>query len=360
MARILLFIFILISVIYDAVRGQTSLNPDISAVGDIRLFSHNDSLRLDESEEINLMTPEMELVIAGYLNPYARADAVIGWHEGANAEVEEIYVTIQRGLPLGMNLRAGKYLLEFGRLNPVHPHAYSFIYRPLPHSEFFGDEGLRDMAIRISFLLSTGEIYTELMAAVVKGDLFEVHEHERENEADTALEAETGDKANPGFFGRLTASIPVSEYSELALGSSFATGTYDPHENLRAYLGGVDVKFKWKPGRNQSLTIEAEGIWSQRKNDDLNKIDAYGGYGYIDYRFRQKYNLGGIFEYAQNKRDSESDTWQVGGFVGFAPVEETSLLRLVGNWTKPSDRDSYWSLTLQLVFSLGPHQPHNF
>ncbi len=360
MARTLLFIFILISVINGAVRGQTSLNPDLSVVGDIRLFSHNDSLRLDESEEFNLSTPEMELVIAGYLNPYARADAVIAWHEGANAEVEEIYATILRGLPLGMNLRAGKYLLEFGRLNPVHPHAHSFIYRPLPHAEFFGDEGLRDMAVRISFLLPTGKIYTELMGAILKGDLFEVHEHEHENEADTALEEEAGDKANPGFFGRLTASIPVSKYSELALGGSFVSGIYDPHENLRAYLGGVDIKFKWKPDRNRSLTVEAEGLLSHRKIEDRNTIDACGGYGYIDYRFRQKYNLGGIIEYAQNKLDSESDTWRIAGFVGFAPVEETSLLRFVGNWTKPSDRDGYWSLTLQLVFSLGPHQPHNF
>ncbi len=358
MARMLLFIFILISAINGAVRGQTSLNPDLSVVGDIRLFSHNDSLRSDESGEFNLSAPEMELVIAGYLNPYARADAVIAWHEGANAEVEEIYATILRGLPLGMNLRAGKYLLEFGRLNSVHPHAYSFIYQPLPHTEYFGEEGLRDMAIRASFVLPTGKVYTELMGAVLKGDLFEIHEHE--HEADTSLEEETGDKVNPGFFGRLTASIPVSEYSELALGGSVVTGIYDPHENLRAFLFGADIKFKWKPNRNQSLTIEAEGLLSNRKTEEFDTVRAYGGYGYIDYRFRQKYNLGGIIEYAQNKLDSEFDTWRVAGFVGFAPVEETSLLRFVGNWTKPSDRKGYWSLTMQLVFSLGPHQPHNF
>ncbi|MEP0827817.1 MAG: hypothetical protein HRF51_04780 [bacterium] len=356
MARTLLFLFTIFSLLVGIIRAQTSLNPDLSVVGDIRLFSHNDSLRLKESEEFNLSTPEMEMVIAGYLNPYARADAVIGWHEGADAEVEEFYATMLRGLPLGINLRVGKYLLQFGRLNPVHPHAYTFIYRPLPHTEFFGDEGLRDMAVRISFLLPTGKIYTELMGSVLKGDLFEVHEPE----ADTTYEEEIGEKVNPGFFGRLTVSIPVSEYSELALGSSFATGIYDSHENLRAYLGGVDMKFKWKPDRNRSLTIEAEGLLSHRRKEDRNAVDAYGGYGYIDFRLRQKYNLGGIFEYAQNKLESDSDTWRVGGFLGFSPIEETSLLRFVGNWTKPSDRDGYWSLTLQLVFSLGPHQPHNF
>mgnify|MGYP005832088109 CR=1 FL=1 len=358
MARTLLFLVIIYFIFVRPLPAQTTLNPDLSVVGDFRLYTHNDSLRPDEKKEFNLQPPEMELVAAGYLNPYARADAVIGWHEESNAEVEELYATILRGLPLGLNLRAGKYLLEFGRLNPVHPHAYSFMYRPLAHTEFFGDEGLRDMAIRASFLLPTGKVYTELMGAVLKGDLFEIHEHE--HESDTLLEEDTGDKVNPGFFGRLTSSIPVSEYSELALGGSFVTGIYDPHENLRAFLFGADMKFKWKPNRNQSLTIEVEGLLSHRKTEEFDTVKAYGGYGYIDYRFRQKYNLGGIFEYAQNKLDSEFDTWRVAGFVGFAPIEETSLLRFVGNWTKPSDRKGYWSLTLQLVFSLGPHQPHNF
>ena len=58
--------------------AQTSLNPDISVVGDFRAYSHNDESRGDESETVNLADPSMELVAAGYLNPYARADVVVG------------------------------------------------------------------------------------------------------------------------------------------------------------------------------------------------------------------------------------------------------------------------------------------
>ncbi|MBK7092555.1 MAG: hypothetical protein IPH59_12695 [bacterium] len=104
--------------------GQTTLNPDLSVVGDIRTFTHNDKSRPSEESEFNLTSPDMEIVVAGYLNPYSRADLVLAWEGGEKAEIEELYATILRGLPLGMNLRAGKYRLEFGRLNPVHPHAY--------------------------------------------------------------------------------------------------------------------------------------------------------------------------------------------------------------------------------------------
>ena len=106
----------------------------------------------------------------------------------------------------------------------------------------------------------------------------------------------------------------------------------------------------------------------QAEGDDLT---SYGGYGYLDYRFLQKYNVGGIFEYVRQKEAHEhaeetepviyrADTWRAGIFAGFAPVEETSLVRLAGHWTKPDERDGFWELTLQFVISLGPHKPHNF
>jgi hypothetical protein len=70
--------------------AQTTLNPDISAVGDFRMLGHNDATQPAQKDEINLADPVLELNIGGYLNPYARADAVVAWHEGHNAAVEEL------------------------------------------------------------------------------------------------------------------------------------------------------------------------------------------------------------------------------------------------------------------------------
>jgi hypothetical protein len=352
----------------SSVFAQTTLNPDISAVGEMFTFTHDDENRPNEKEKLNLSSPELELVVGGYLNPYARADAVIAWHEGTNAEIEEFYATILRGLPLNLNLRAGKYLLEFGRLNPVHPHAWSFSKRPLVHEHFFSEEGINDVAIRASFLLPTGNAYTELMAAVLKGDVLAGHHHE-----EVVSDEHESEPVHPGFFGRITSSLAVSDGAELALGTSVINSVFDAEEPeaLRAWLVGLDAKYKYKPSSYSTLLIEAEGITridDQPDTDD--KIKSHGFYGYVDYRFAKKYNLGAIFEWAKHKslvEDTllgdfveEEETNRYGLFAGFAPIEETTLVRLIGHWTEPKNEDGFWELGLQFVFSLGPHKAHNF
>jgi hypothetical protein len=371
--------------LFAASYAQTTTNPDLSVVGNSSIFSHNDSTRTSEKEKLNVADPEIEIMVSGYLNPYARADAVVAWHAGASAEVEEVYATVLRGLPLNTNLRVGKYLLEFGRLNPVHEHAWSFVQRPIPHVQFFGDEGLNDVAVRASFSIPTGGAFTEVMAALLKGDALLGHSHEAEEEH---VEDESVSSTSPGVFGRVTSSFATSEHAELAVGASAVYGVYGAHHhdeeeetegqeelehsvsNPKAVVVGVDVKYKCKPNRYASLQVEAEGLVRREEQHDGDHLNSFGGYGYIDYRFRQKYNAGMIGEYVRRRSlieaeegvhsIAESDTWRVGVFAGFAPMEETSLVRLVTHWTKPEEGDGFWELMLQMVFSLGPHQPHNF
>ncbi len=380
-------LFLLASVwlyLAGAAPAQTTLNPDISLIGDVKVYGHNDSTRADETEHVTLADPEMELFISGYLNPYASATATIAWHPGADAEIEEIFATFHRGLPLNANIRAGKYRLEFGRLNPTHPHAYSFIKMPIAHEALLGAEGLNDMAIRSAFLLPTGAAYTELMGAILKGDALQGHSHSDDEESGEGHEHGSDERVDPGFLGRLTTSVAPGESTELAIGATVVNSAYgfaehdhadsveseEPPEELRAWLVGGDIKYKWKPSRYTSLQIEAEALLRREKQHEGDDLSSYGGYAYLDYRFRQRYNLGTIVEWLRQKHAHEHeegeievydmDTWRLGVFAGFAPVEETSLLRLAGHWTEPEEGDGFWEVTLQLVFSLGPHQPHTF
>jgi hypothetical protein len=341
--------------------AQTTINPDISVIGDFQFHFHNDSSRPVDKEKLVFHPAEMEAMFSGYLNPYARADAVLAWHGEHNAELEEIYATFLRGLPFGLNFRAGKYLLEFGRLNPVHPHAYSFINRPLPHEEFFGEHGLNDLALRLSYLAPIPGLYTELMAAALKGDALQSHHHDEEGDAEEeAAESEEESYQDPGFLGRLALSFGLDESAELAAGASILTTLYDPHDKLRATIAGIDFKCKWKPNRYRSLVLEAEGLLNDRQMEGGEKATSFGGYGYLDYRFRQKYNVGLIYEYTEGALDETTNKWRTAFFIGFAPVEETSLARLIISRNKETGLSGYWTAVLQLVISLGPHQPHNF
>lgn len=101
----------------------------------------------------------MELLIEGYLIPFARAAANIAY-EVAEFSIEELYANVVRGLPLDLQIKAGKYLVGFGKINTIHPHAWAFLNRPLFHQVFFSADGFNEVGASLSYLLPTGDLYS--------------------------------------------------------------------------------------------------------------------------------------------------------------------------------------------------------
>jgi hypothetical protein len=143
---------------FSFIYGQTTINPDISAIGTFNTYT-NFIKGTPEYGKLNFDIPDFKLFVDGYLNPYARATFNVAFHDG-EFHGEEIYAQIVRGLPLDVQIKAGKYLLGFGKINTIHPHVWSFIYRPLYQQIYFGDEGFNDIGAELSFILPTGDIYT--------------------------------------------------------------------------------------------------------------------------------------------------------------------------------------------------------
>jgi hypothetical protein len=350
--------------------AQTTINPDISVIGDIRGMTADrpEDVGLEQKQVFELH--EVELAVQGYLNPYARGDVFFAWHDD-HAEVEEASITFERGLPWGLSARAGRYLGNFGRLNLLHPHAYSFIDRPLVLAEYLGDHGFADDGVSVRWLMPITAVYVELSADLLRGAAFVGHHHAGATEADIP--------PDKGFLSHLSIAGATGEYSETAGGISLAYGHYDPTENLVTTLVGADLKHKYKPSRYTSLTLQAEALLNRRETGDEHHHEEeageeeqhdevleedfthfFGAYAFVDYQFQQRYNLGIKVDYFQPLEDKNNEVTQVQAFCGFAPVEETSLLRLAGYYRKPADGEGVFGATLQLVFSLGPHRPHSF
>ncbi len=369
---ILLLIFSLIGV--NHLLAQTK-NPDISVITDFRAFTHDNSALSAEKNRLNLSLHEIELALQGYLNPYARADIYLAKHglEGP-LEIEEASATFLRGLPLGLNIKVGKYLIDFSKLNLLHPHAYPFVERPLLHRIYFGDDGFNDTGINASLLLPTGSVYSELSFNVLKGDFVRGHHHHDGEEH--SHEAEENEEQALGYTGRFSNHFQISDYANLELGVSGATAIYDTHENLRLILGGFDFKYKWRPNKYRSITLQWEAIFNRRQlihgeHDhgaetghsnaaEMETVNTFGVFGFANFQFRQRWNVGAKAEWLQAPVSKDEKYLAYSIFAGFAPMEETSVIRLLLAREQHPGEDAVNKALVQVIFSLGPHKAHVF
>jgi hypothetical protein len=356
--------------------GQTTVNPDISVIPRFRIDT-NDGEKLAQGKREfsrpDFQFEELEMAIQAYLNPFARGDVILTLPgpdiEAGKLGIEELYATVLRGLPLDLNIRLGKYRAEFGKLNMMHPHAWSFITQPLSQERFLGEEGLNDLGISASVLLPTGDVYTKLTLDLLRGAAI--------GEA-TGIEDTSGAKPTYATSGRLMGFFPLGEFSDLESGVSFYTGIHDPYNRERFWYWNLDFKYKYTPDMYRSLVVQGEFLFNRRRssqdrefnpfldadgNPKVRRIASWGMYLYADYQFMKTYSIGARFDWCQSPYSSDDKARAVALFFGYYPVEETLGLRLQYQNTRtetPAGSQSINSIGLQVLFSLGPHKAHPF
>jgi hypothetical protein len=360
-----------------AARAQTSSNPEISVIPRFLIFTE-DGAKLDQGTR-ELSRPEfqfqeLEAMFAGYLNPYARADVILALSgpdiEAASLGLEEAYLTVLRGLPLDLNLRAGKYRVEFGKLNMMHPHQWPFITQPLVQQRFFGEEALNDLGISASVILPTGDVYSKLTVDLLRGLSI----------PEAAGIQDTTDESQPyAASGRLMGFFPVGDDADLETGISAYTGVHDPYTHDNFWYWNVDFKYRYRPSSYTSLVVQGEYLLNTRdavQDHDMvpfldpadgpvtQSITSGGLYLYADYQFLKVFSAGGRFDWSQSPYYIDHAMTGVSIFFGYYPVEETIGLRLEyqHTWTDNpgGDARAVNFIGLQTVFSLGPHKAHPF
>jgi hypothetical protein len=395
----------LICLLFITQSASALVQPDISAIGDFRAFTGNwknlDSSKTPRNGTLNMSFQELEIAIAGYLNPFAKAWVTVS-SPGDGFEIEEAYGTIFKGLPLKSELRIGQYLVDFGKLNSNHAHAFPFVDRPLIHRVLLGGDGFKDQGVNWNFLLPT-RVYSKLSLSVLRGAIFGALETPED-----PLEGRYTQQ--PIYTGRLNVFVPIGEKGDLDLGISGLYGRYkgkgaygtgddaNGFRNLNATMGGIDAKYKVKWSDYSSLIVQGEFLTNHRTlfTDQFGSISNYGAFAFVDYRFRKRYNVGFMFDrapgiydntdddYDQNVPedlsntswaafDNKNSTTAFSLFTGFSLLEETTLFRLVARWAtyhiaEPTllidpamtRKQGEFSLALQMIWSIGPHKPHEF
>ncbi len=90
-----------------------------------------------------------ELVLAAPVDPYFDLFAACHLSE-EGFELEEGYFST-KSLPGGFQVRGGKFLSAFGRLNEQHAHLWDFADMPLVNRAFFGHHGLNEKGLRLTW-----------------------------------------------------------------------------------------------------------------------------------------------------------------------------------------------------------------
>ena len=142
---------------------QNRFNPDLSMIADFGVVGTN----LSDGTAKTLTVPGfidpsdrtgklrgfnfnyLELAFAAAVDPYFDFFSVVTFAPGG-FDIEETYVDT-RQLPFGFQLRMGKFLSAFGRLNGMHQHMWDFYDQPLVYEAFMGGEGWKNPGVRLSW-----------------------------------------------------------------------------------------------------------------------------------------------------------------------------------------------------------------
>jgi len=365
-------------------------NPAIGLVGET-VFSGrskgSDKTGSDRPGGFDVWQRSIELNVAASVDPFAKAYAVI--NASADAATGEAGLAVEEAalqttsLPGNLELKAGRFFGEFGRLAYIHDHELPFVNRPLVLDNYIGGESQSD-GLQLNWLPPIPH-YVSVTVGV--GDHF------------------GGDDPNPAhpgtfrhlngltFWGRLSSYWDVSANWQAEAGVS---GLWNPKEQDRGgfdaftdsngnlltererRVAGVDFKLSYVPLQNnqfRSFTWGTELLYSDGRyladpdasltgtppamsGDEFGtRVGSFGGYTYVNYKWSRQWSAGALFGYMQSPANHSDQSYEYSSFITFA-FSHWNQLRLQYTHTghdAASGLQSDDAVYLQWAWIIGAH-----
>jgi hypothetical protein len=294
----------------------------------------------------------MELNIAGSVDPFAKGYAVI--NATADAATGEATLGVEEAalqttsLPWNLELKAGRFFGEFGRLGYIHDHELPFVNRPLVLDQYIGGEARTD-GVQVNWLVPVEHYITLTFGTGINfgGD----------NPPNFVGDFRHAKGLN--YWGRL------ATYFDLTPDISFEPGisglwnpnsqpvppvTDNPITVRERRLVGADFVLSWKPLRNnqfQAVTWGTELLYSDNRYDVadpsdpalpslLEQVRSRGLYSYIIYRWHRQWSGGIQYEWMEDVADNQVKTSAYSAHVTWA-TSHWNQLRLQYTYTDPND-----------------------
>jgi hypothetical protein len=328
------------------------LLPDLSAVGsfaaaydsyDVEALSPRTG-PFGPEDRVHPLFEELEVGIQAVVDPYARADLFIAFGPDEIA-VEEAYLT-SLALPWGLGARAGQLFSPFGRLNPLHPHAWEFPEAPLARGRLLAEEVLAGPGLEVGWLAPL-PWFAELKLA--------------------------GQSTAPGEEdeARLTGVARLLQYASLSetttVGLGFSGALREDGADVSRLLGGADVYLRWRPLTSRAyLALQAE-LFARRFRGGATGAEGgppggtdTGWYAQAFWRQGARLGAGVRYEEAPAGGEAEPGTERRASALGTWFLSEFQRVRLQVAYDRlPGGRDGLEAL-VHLEFGIGAHGAHPF
>jgi hypothetical protein len=113
--------------------------------------------------------------------------------------------------------------------------------------------------------------------------------------------------------------------------------------------------------------VEAEGVYRRFQEirsqgaDTVFASDNRSGFvTSADYRYHTQWNGGLLYEQWEIPGPAQATERAFRLFAGYAVLEESTLIRLMYEHYLPDGAEAVDAVSLQLLFSMGPHKAHQF
>ncbi|RCK77650.1 MAG: Zinc-regulated TonB-dependent outer membrane receptor [Ignavibacteriae bacterium] len=333
-----------------------------------------------------------ELYISATADPFFDLTGILHLSK-SGLEIEEGYF-VTRKLPLGFQLKGGKFYSGFGKINEQHPHIWDFVEQPLIFNSFFGSEGLNETGVQLNwiaptkFFLSTGvEVFQGENEPSFGTQGFSIGSNEIE-----AIE-------HPNLLtGFISTSLDIDDFTGL-LKFSIASGkkrevhthySETEHEenaiSAKTNIFGISITGKYLIDPIKSLSFQTEYLYRTVKGNkysydstaatvyDLERNQS-GLYSQIVYKFAKRWRFGARYEFLENNflrlnNISEKLPSYLPRYSAMIDFNPTEFSRIRFQYTYDRSRylleDLNYSIkaihqiTLQINLSIGAHGAHPF
>src|SRR5436309_5090319 len=350
---------------------------------------HNIEVGDHDPQQRGFNARNTELAFDGAVDPYFEGFANIVFKldndNETEVEVEEAFMQTTN-LPYNLQLKAGQFFAAFGRLNPVHPHAWEFVDTPLVNGLFLGPDGLRGVGAQTSWTLPL-PWYSQLIFASQNGRGSTGFSFRNPGEDGMFFDRITTDREARGlqdfvWIPRWENSVDLSPTQVVLAGVSGAFGSNETGANSRTQIYGVDFLYKWKSSHAEGgfpfVKWQTEFMYRRFEagrgaNESFPVAETFhdwGLYSQVLWGFKKGWVAGIRGDYVDMQDSKFTDDldrqsrWRISANLTWYPTE-FSKIRL--QYNQDSLEENFFlsgrqveSVFLQWEFILGSHGAHKF